>query len=286
MPRPKINLHDKVRDVLTRTTPMGVESSCPFKHFESSVNQGLTLLAYIEDHIEVASVYRSPYEHHLGHMRRMILAESIESFERFLKDMAALCVDFLAPYTTDDRFSKLVPNKPDKIAAFINAPSLGKALCESDTWLSNAAINERFSFLLKEPSGGNWEFLFPQSHQNPPAERDRAATMTILWQIRHTFAHNLGVITHSDSMKFRLLIRNPVGRDCRLAPSLKDLQYVKHFLSETADQTNQRIVARLAELFTNFHAADSTLFDPQAKADEVSQRFAVKATINGHVGTP
>jgi hypothetical protein len=209
----------------------------------------------------------------------------MESVERFLKELASVCVDFLVAYTTDDRFDDFVPKKSDKIAAFVNAPSVGKALCESDTWINNATINTRYASLLKEPSGADWEFLFPRSNQEPAAERPRAASLAILWQVRHNLAHNVGVITHSDSMKFRMLVGAPVAPDRRLFPSTDDLRYVKRFLSESASRTNQRVGDRLGHLLTGFHVADQALFDAQAKADEVSPRIARPVTIDGQTGT-
>ena len=286
MPRPAIDLHQKVREVLRHTSPLHPEADRPIQHFERSVNAGLLLLGYIDAHIDPNDVYAAVYERHLGHLRRMVLAELIETFERFLKELAALCVDHLAPFTADDRFEDFVPKRSDKIAAFINAPSIGKALCESDTWLNNSTINTRFASLLKGPSAGDWEFLFPQFNQQPFAERQCAATLAILWQIRNNLAHNVGVITHSDSMRFRVLVGGPVSPDRRLFPSTDDLRYVKRFLSETASRTNHRAGTRLAELLTTFHVADPTLFDAQAKANEVSQRLAFSVNINGAAGAP
>jgi hypothetical protein len=200
--------------------------------------------------------------------------------------LASVCIDFLGPFTTDDRFEVFVPKRSDKIAAFFNANSIGRALCESDTWINNASINSRFASLLKDTAGTDWEFLFPQANQNPAGERPRAATLAILWQIRHNLAHNVGVITQSDAMKFRVLIGGPVNADRRLFPTDNDLRYAKRFLSETATRANERVGLRLAQLLHSFHVADPTLFDSQAKANEVSQRFAFSVTINGQIGVP
>src|SRR5207249_4993708 len=149
-------------------------------------------------------------------------------------------------YTLDDRFDEFAPKRAEQIAAFVTAGSIGKALCESGTWIDNEAINKRFKALLKTPFGTDWEFLFPEANQPPNAERDRAKTLAILWQMRHNLAHNVGVMTHSDSMKFRMLINGPVMADRRLSPSTEDLRFVKRFLSETATHTNERVGTRLA----------------------------------------
>ncbi len=285
MPRPPIDLNRKIRDILQHTEPLLPLADLPLRHFEGSVNSGFALLRYIDSHIDDEAVFQAVYDRHLAHLRRMILAEIIESFERFLKELAAACVDFLAPYTTDDRFDDLFPKRGEKLAGFLNAPTVGKALCESDTWLSNAIINTRFSSLLKLPTG-DWESLFPNVRQQPASERARAETLSILWQIRHNLAHNLGVLTHSDSMKFRLLIKGPLPQGQCLFPSDEDLRYVKRFLLATATSANERIGNRLALILSDLHASDPTLFDALDKANAISRQFTFSVTVNGTIGTP
>ena len=285
MPRSPIDLNQMVRNVLQHVSPLIPDADCPIKHFEGSANTGFSLIKYIREHVDPLSIYEGVFVRHLGHLQRMVLAELIESFERFLKELAAVCVDRLAPFSTDDRFDEFSLKRAEQISAFVTSNSIGKALCESDTWINNESINKRFKSLLKFPFGSDWEFLFPAPNQPPDAERSRAATLAILWQIRHNLAHNLGVITHSDSMRFRMLVNGAVPADCRLSPQLQDLSYVKRFLSETAAHTNQRVGQRLAEVLSRLHAADPTLFDAQMMADEVSQRFAYSVTINGVAGT-
>jgi hypothetical protein len=282
--RPPIDLHRMVREIVQHSVPLPPEADRPIEHFEYSTNSSLRRLAYVERHIDPGTVYPAVYNRHLGHLRRMFLAEVIESFERFLKELASVCIDFLAPYTTDDRFDDFLPRRSGTVAAFVNATSIGRALCESDTWINSATINSRFASLLKEPAGADWEYLFPQSNQNPAAERPRAATLAILWQIRHNLAHNVGAITHSDAMKFRVLTSGDVEAKRHLTPTDNDLRYAKRFLAESATRTNERVGHRLAHLLGLFHAANPTLFDAQARANEVSQRFTFSVTINGHVG--
>ena len=94
-------------------------------------------------------------------------------------------------------------------------------------------------------------------------------------------------MTHSDSMKFRVLVGVPVRPDRWLCPAANDLRDAKRFLTETANSnTNQRVGTRLAVLLGAFHATDPTLFPAQEKADEISQRFAIVLTINGHAVDP
>ena len=71
------------------------------------------------------------------------------------------------------------------------AGSVGKALCESDMWLSNYVIDKRFRKLLGPTDQSDkdlWdEFLLPAKNQgrgpSKDAQEKRAATLAILWQI-------------------------------------------------------------------------------------------------------
>lgn len=110
MPRPPIDLHRKVRELLQHTSSLLPLADRPLQHFEQSVNAGLLLLTYIDDHIDPDDVYEAVYARHSGHQRRMVLAELIETFERFLKELASVCVDFLAPARPTIGSANLSPN--------------------------------------------------------------------------------------------------------------------------------------------------------------------------------
>jgi hypothetical protein len=218
-------------------------------------------------------------------LNRMVLVSLVEAFERFLKETAIVCVDAIAPFTIDNRFDQFSPSG-GTLAAQFNAGSVGKAMCESDTWLNNPAINERFRHILKPHFGEPWEYLFPNEKQNPIAERGRASTLAILWQVRHNITHNSGVLTDSDARRLTLMVKTRVASGDTLDPELSDLRYVKRFLVETADHTNNRVGQRLAVLLTERHQDDPTLFVPQKQADSISTAFQQSLTIDGFAGTP
>src|SRR5262245_5302700 len=125
-----------VRECVRHSVPLHPEADRPLRHFERSTDEAVRALEYLVDRIDPGAVYPAVYNRHLGHLRRMVLAELIESCERFLKELASVCIDYLAPFTTDDRFDEFTP-KRTMIPAVVNATSVGRALCESDTWLNN-----------------------------------------------------------------------------------------------------------------------------------------------------
>ena len=97
--------------------------------------------------------------------------------------------------------------------------------------------------------------------------------MSILWQLRHTVVHNVGLITHSDAVKFRLLSQEQVASRRILVPTRNDVRYVKRFLDETAGSINSRVGQRLAALLTTLRTNHGVVFDPQQRADQLTRQF-------------
>ncbi|MHB1558548.1 MAG: hypothetical protein ACYC61_13910 [Isosphaeraceae bacterium] len=281
--RPKIDLREKIADVLSNTEPLGPASRNPITHYREAVNANLRLINYIEGHLSDTSHYPARKAKHMGHLRRLVLANLIETFERFIKELAAVCIDQLSSYVTDDRYNTFT-SKGNEIIAHFEAASIGKALCESDTWLSNEDINKRFRKLLAPFDKETWEeYLFPGKNQGHGEtikdQRNRAATLSILWQVRHNLTHNSGVLTGSDSMKLKVLTGRSIEKDRKLVPTEVDLRYVKQFLSETADQVNRRVGTQLGVLLTAIYSEFSTLVDPPAKAQELANIFALPIKV-------
>ncbi len=283
MPRPPTNLHLKVREILGHSLPLPPEASSPIRHLERTANATMSMLKYVDDHLVAAGFYDAVKERHIANLRRMALASLVESFERFLKELAILCIDSLVEFVNDDRFDEFSA-KGGQIAFHLSAGSVGKALCESDTWLTNRTTNERFRKLLKRPFGDNWENLFPEENQPPPGERDRARTLSILWQVRHTISHNVGVVTGSDAAKLKMVVKSNVDSSRILTPTRHDIIYVKRFLSETAQSVNRRIGTRLADVLTALHSDNPALFDSLDRASAISRELGFSVTINGSVG--
>jgi hypothetical protein len=172
------------------------------------------------------------------------------------------------------------------LAAHFGTETLGRSLCESATWLDCDEINDRFRKLLADPFQKEGRFhLFPRQNQDPASERWRFETLSLVWQLRHTVVHNVGVITQSDAIKLRLLVRAPVPAMQVLSPTRTDIRYLKQFLTETAEVSNRRIGSRLAELLSTIHAANSALFPPQEMADRVALTFGFVLAVAGVPGT-
>ena len=283
MAGPKLDLGRKIKDILGHVGPLPAEAGTPFAHYEHTSADIWALREYTARSFRRPRHFPAAANRHLLRLHGMILISLIETFERFLKETAAVCVTVLARYVLDDRFDEF-RIQGSNLAAHFGSDTLGKALCESDTWLDCKQINDRFRRLLANPFEAGAFYVFPRSGQQPVAEQWRFETMSLLWQIRHTIVHNVGAITHSDAIKLRLLAREHVAPDRILTPDRDDLRYAKRFLDESASSINQRVVERLAALLTAIHSTNPSLFVPQEHADELARLFGKAVTVAGATG--
>lgn len=160
------------------------------------------------------------------------------------------------------------------VAAHFEEATLGRALTEAGTWLDSETINNRFRRLLADPfeDGGNFYF-FPNVKKDP--DFWRRGTMDILWQLRRSITHNVGVITRSDAAKLRLLRRGYVNAPKVLSLTNGDVWYAKLFLDELATWGNDRVATRLARLLDR---------PPQRRSDALRARRARGGAREGHEG--
>ena len=275
MPRPPIDLSRKITDILKHVRDLPVEASSPLAHYQRTGTDVWNTLQYVERAFDEVNLYQGPAQRHLGRINAMVLVNLIEAFERYVKELASACVDHLANYVLDDRFNTFTIHGTG-LASHFGTATLGKALCESGTWLDCEEINKRFRRLLADPfqEGGSFFNLFPK--QDPTF-----ALLGLVWQIRHTVVHNVGVITQSDAVKLRLWAREPVDSPRVLFPSREDIRYLKRFLDETAQDSNDRVGKRLAELLTTLHSADPTLFVPQEKGQRSHEHIRLDLDRRG-----
>jgi hypothetical protein len=282
---PPVNLHERVRDILAHGAPLPVGADSPILHFELTTDDIERTLEYVERKLDVDTSLPRIAERHLSRLRQMALVSLIESLKRFFKEVAAECIDILAPLTADDRFDAFRVSG-SALAGHFGTGTFGRALCEAGTWLECKAINERFRDLLTDPSPTPPPLptfqLFPLQ---PPAEREHYDTLQLIWQLRHTVVHNVGVVTQSDAVKLRVLSRRPVDPLRAIVPTRRDLLYLTRYLNETADRCNQRIADRLAQVLTRIHSEDPSLLDPTARAEHVAAQFRCDVTVAGITAT-
>jgi hypothetical protein len=284
MPPSPADYAKRIKGILRSVQLMPDEAKAPILHYQRTVADIWGALGYVERLIGERERYQGVVDRHLGRLYGMALLNLIETFERFLKEVASECVDRLAHLIVDDRFNAF-PVMGAALAAHFGSGSAGKALCESSVWLDCREINDRFRKLLADPFKTGDFYVFPkEGGQQPVAGQWRHELMSLLWQLRHTSVHNVGVITHSDAVKLRVLAKQQVDAPRMLVPTHSDLRWLKMFLDETAEDCNQRIGARLAELLTAIHGTSPALVDPQPVADNLASIFRIPLVVAGATG--
>lgn len=283
MAPPKPNLRHWIARIPEHTSDLPPESASPIEHYKRGASDSWNLLVYFERTAKRVKVYQKPYEGHVARLRSLVLLALVEAFERFVKELAATCVNQVGNLVLDDRLSVL-PVHSRAVAAHFEENELGKALAEGGTWLDCEAITERFRRLLAGSfNKGHFNF-FPNQKNDP--DFWRRETMEILWQLRHSIVHNVGVITRSDAAKLRLLRRATVDAPKVLSLTNGDVWYVKLFLDDLAGWSNGRVAQELAGLLTSLHQDDPTLFVPAERATALASVMKVQVTVAGVTASP
>jgi hypothetical protein len=172
MPFSPTDLAQKIRDMIAHVAPLPPEARAPWTHYDRTSTDLWTLLLYIERNFKRLPLQSTALRTHMARLHGMILVNLIESFERYLKEVAAACVDCLAQYVLDDRFNAFRV-LGSALAAHFGTETLGRSLCESATWLdceeinetaqaSNRRIGTRLAELLSTIHAGNSALFLPQ----------------------------------------------------------------------------------------------------------------------------
>jgi len=274
----------RIKAVLQSVQPLSDAARSPILHYAQTSTDLWGTLEYVLRLSGERRRSEAVLQRHLGRLYGMALVNLIEAFERFLKEVAAECIDRLAPLVADDRFNEFSP-QGSHVAACFGAGSVGRALCESLTWLNCTEINTRFRKLLADPFEVGDFYLFPQGKQQPIRENWRHELVSLLWQIRNTTVHNVGIITQSDAVRLRVLTKAAVEAPRLLVPTRNDLRWVKAFLDDTVQDGNARIGQQLAALLTTLHGKVPHLVDPKPMADGLVVTFGVPLMVAGVSGT-
>lgn len=277
MPRPPIDLHAKIVAILDHVGNMPEEAETPLAHYMLGANAAMDMRRYLMRVVEKTSHYPAVRDRHLVTLNNMMLVNLVEAFERFVKEIAAVCVDHLCDRVFDNRFDELSISG-SFLVAHLAGSTAGRALCESDTWLNCKVINDRFVKFLRHPTNPN-DVL----HVFPPGS-DAFRIMSVVWQLRHTVVHNVGVLTRSDAAKLRVLAKKQVLSPRVLLSEWDDLRFLRTYLDRQAQDINQRVGNRLAHILTLLYADNPALFIPQDEANSITGKFGFPLTVAGVLG--
>jgi hypothetical protein len=260
------------------------EARAPIFHYRRTVADIWGAFGYVERAVSQRDRYQAVVDRHLGRLYGMALVNLVETFERFLKEAAAECVDCLADFIVDDRFNAFTLQGAS-LASHFGSGSAGKALCESATWLDCKEINDRFRRLLADPFETGDFYVFPKTGgQQPVAGQWRHDLMSMVWQLRHTAVHNVGVITKSDAVKLRVWAKEAVAAPRVLSPARNDISWLKRFLDETTEDCNLRIGQRLAVLLTTINSQSPGILAAADVASRITATFGTVLQVSGIAG--
>src|SRR5262249_9158695 len=124
MPLTPVALTRKIKDILRHGQPLPDEAKAPILHYQRTVADIWGSLGYVDRLIAERDRYQSVVEQHLSRLNRMALVNLVETFERFLKEAAAECVDCLAEFVIDDRFN-VFSIQGSTLASHFGAGTLG-----------------------------------------------------------------------------------------------------------------------------------------------------------------
>ncbi len=275
--------------------PAGAEaldasSSSPIRHYKHLANGAWNLLVYVRRHLSdpavVARTYEAARTRHLDQLAGMCLLGLIEAFERYFKEVAAVCVDALGQRVMDDRLDVLEA-KPSAVPQHFAAQSFGSALCESLNWSSSALLNDRFRRILADEDNAVWgEFLFPSPKQQPQARRRFHAPLQLVWQLRHVLVHNAGVISPSDAVKLRVLANQPVDGMRRLRPTKDEVFQVKLLLDDAVAIVNTAVRDRLQVVLAGVCTKTPTVTPIPHEVQRWANAFDLPFTVLGASATP
>lgn len=269
-----------------QTQSLPIEAAVgPLPHYERTVNDAWNLLVFVERKLAVTQTDRAFGDPHMSRLHSMVMLSLLAAFERLIKELAAACVDHVGRLVLDDRLD-VFKIDGSTLAAHFSTDTLGRALCESETWMDCDKTNEKFKKLLARPSGQGGAFWLLPAERNSRGDGWRHETVSLLWQLRHDLAHNVGVITQSDAHTLTLLAKAPIPAPRVLKPRKADVWYVKMFLDSTAKLLNRRVADQLALVLTELHQSNSALFNPSARAQELANQFRHQLTVSGATAVP
>lgn len=262
------------------------EADIPVRHFRNDVAHAIRFVDYLIDLKKKTPVYDKGFERHLKAISSLAFFQIVASFERLLKELAAICVDEVAPLCADERLSCFKIDGKDA-APHILDQTVGRALCESTLWHDTKTTNERFEMILRgnplvDPQPLKGFILF----DGKSGLRGEIKTIKVMFQIRHTIAHNLGTLTRSDAGKLQRILGERIDGHKELDIDRKHVYYLQQFVSGLAKEVNTTVADRLGQVLTQFRNTSPSLIDHVAKAKELANLFQVRFTIAGHTENP
>ena len=96
-------------------------------HYNRSSTDLWNLLLYVERNFAQLPLQPAAVTRHMSRLHGMIVVNLVETFERYLKEVAAACVDDIARFVLDDRFNAFRV-QGSSLAAHFDTETLGASV--------------------------------------------------------------------------------------------------------------------------------------------------------------
>ena len=103
MARPSVDYKQEILDTVSNSGDLPPESSSPWEHYRRSANDAWNLVVYMKRNVARVNYYPKPFDRHMSRLHGMAVANLVGAFERYLKDLAVLCVNELSEFSLDGR---------------------------------------------------------------------------------------------------------------------------------------------------------------------------------------
>lgn len=263
------------KTIATGVSDLSAVAASPKRHFQAAISAAYNAANYFDGVIERTPETRSAISSgHLRTVRTQALLGFVSAFERYLKEVAAVCVDVMSPLVIDDRFD-VFAFKGAAAAGHFEASTLGAALCEGSTWLDIKDVNKRFRRLLAKPgTDGQFHLLGKSATDATDSPRREQSTIDFLFQVRHTIAHNCGLLTRSDAASLSKHHPQPLEAPGYLEPQTRHLIYARYFLQPLVTDCDDAVFKELNRCL-RWHLAEN----PAAQFDADKAKARVKSAF-------
>jgi hypothetical protein len=93
---------ERLKRLPTQLDALPSQASSPLSHLMLGLDEAWGLHEYVRGNVERKGRHKAVAERNQKRLRTLVFISLVEAFERFIKEIAAVCVDALASRVVDD----------------------------------------------------------------------------------------------------------------------------------------------------------------------------------------
>jgi hypothetical protein len=208
--------------------------------------RGLELAAgyFTDDRVTGSAAVAGKHRHRV---QSALFGQVMAAFEWCIKDFVAQAIDATDLFDNTVQECKWIELDRSRILAQRETASSPGALLVHPTggWHDGREVNKRYSILM----------------QAAPIDNSEMRTLDRLWLMRHSVAHNGGLVTHHDA--YRMGATGLAGKTVRIDASYiaKAIEFLGVIVSRLGGQVEAKLIDRwITERSTGDYAADAPVY--------------------------